>query len=80
MTIEFTIEKAAAGPVPARGAPKTPLRLHVEQLKVGEVLRWRPTGPVQNVAHRCAYSAAKAHGFALTVRKVDGGYDIYRTA
>jgi hypothetical protein len=80
MAPEFTIEKAPAGPVPVRGAPKTPLRLQIEKLKIGEVLRWRPTGEARDVAHHCAYVAGKALGAAFTTRKVDGGYDIYRTA
>jgi len=78
MTSEFIIEQA--GPAPGRGAPKTPLRLQIEKLKIGEVLRWRPTGGAPDVAHRSAYNAAKALVAVFSVRKVVGGFDIYRTA
>jgi hypothetical protein len=81
MNEEFTILKAE--PPNQRGicGGKCELRRQIEALAVGEVLRWRPMGDVSpNAAANMAFLVRQASGYKLTVRKVDGGNDIYRTA
>jgi hypothetical protein len=76
---EFTIEKAEA-PNVGRGSPRSALRMQMESLKVGEVLRWRPTSnKTVATAHRASFDIRKALGRRFTVQKVEGGADIYRT-
>lgn len=77
---EFTIEKAEA-PSVSRGSPRSALRLQMETLNVGEVLRWRPSKSNQTAAaaHRLKFDIQKALGRRFTVHKVEGGADIYRT-
>lgn len=78
---EFTIEKAEAPSLIGRGSPRSALRLQMEALEVGEVLRWRPKSKDATVytAHRARFDINKALGRVLTVQKVEGGADIYRT-
>ena len=76
---EFTIEKTTTPP-PSRGAPKSAVRWQMEALKPGEVLRWRPTGNQHiRTAHQAATSIHRRGVARLTVHKVTGGADIYRT-
>jgi hypothetical protein len=77
---EFTIETAEPAKV-NHGLPKSPLRLELEKLEPGQVLRFRPRDDSSSLrwAHTAAHNAAKALGVRLKVRKVDGGLDIYRT-
>jgi len=82
MSAEFTILKAALPPdTRGGGNPKSPLRVKIEELKVGQVLQWRPLGSyAAKAANSTAVLVRKTHGYELSVRKVDGGNDIYRTA
>jgi hypothetical protein len=76
---EFTIERAEAPPIIGRGSPKSDLRLKLEQLQEGEVLRWRPTQPhARSKAYHTAAAVATLTGATFKVRKENGGYDIYR--
>ena len=76
---EFTIETTTAPP-PPRGAPKSAVRCQMEALKPGEVLRWRPTGNQHiRTAHQAACDIHRRGAARLTVHKVTGGADIYRT-
>jgi len=81
MSTEFTILKAEPPAHVRNRKPKGELRVQVEALKPGEVLQWRPVAdPLPRAAYRTAVSVRKSHGYTLDVRKVDLGYDIYRTA
>lgn len=87
-TAEFVIETAAP-PAPRAGRPaglandslKRPLVLQLQTLAPGQVLRWRSA---QAKHYRCrnAISSVRcnAPSAAFTVRKENGGFDIYRTA
>jgi len=81
MRAEFTKLKAAP---PERNAPRNPkseLLIQIEGLEVGEVLQWMPTGEHSpKAAYSRAVQVRKSHSYTLTVRKVDGGFNIYRTA
>lgn len=81
MSQEFTTLKAAP---PTRNLPRNPksaLLIELEKLKVGEVLQWRPVGEHSpKAAYSRAVQVRRSHGYTVTVRKVDLGYDIYRTA
>lgn len=83
-TLEFSIEVAA--PPPSRRGRhqkvKKFLRLGVESLEAGQVLRWRPAvTPGRSRANEVALRVSKDFpGRKFTVRKEDGGFDIYRTA
>lgn len=80
---EFTIV-AAPPPDTGRGRHgkvKSEIRLKIEALQPGQCLLWRPTGAVPSgQPHSAMHFAGKELGRAFTARKVDGGYDIYRTA
>jgi hypothetical protein len=80
-TPEFTIETAVP-PIHHRGVQKSALRLRIEELKTGQVLRYRPTdaAPGPHQIHAAVSVIAKSNKITLTLRKVDGGVDIYRTA
>ena len=81
MSEEFTILKAEPPKRAGYGKPKCELRIQIEGLQPGHVLQWRPeTELVPKAAYRAAVSVRKSHGYTLAVRKVDLGYDIYRTA
>lgn len=81
MSEEFTILKAEPPTRVGNGKPKCKIRTQIEGLQPGEALQWRPkTMHVPKAAYRAAVSVRKSHGYTLAVRKVDLGYDIYRTA
>lgn len=78
---EFTIETATPPPAKRGCHSISPLRVKLNALQPGQVLRWRsPSGSnakVQNVVQ----AIKKAHADrAFAVRKEDGGFDVYRTA
>ncbi len=82
MSEKFTIEQATPPPVAGRGNPKSELSLKIESLKPGEVLRFRPqddTVTATNVRSTVA-RIRRTTKRTLMLRKVDGGFDIYRTA
>jgi hypothetical protein len=79
---EFIIETAR--PPETCGRPKTALRLALEQLAPGQVLRWRPTCTVGN-SFGAVHSILKGireqnPGRSFKVRKEDQGFDIFRVA
>lgn len=81
---EFTIETAVP-PSCNRGRHsklKKALRAGVESLHVGQVLRWRPEGPVgRGRANEVTWLVSRDFpGRKFTVRKENGGFDIYRIA
>jgi hypothetical protein len=77
---EFTVERAT---VPAYGkggrGNKSPLRLQIEALKPGEVLRWRPDASISNSKLDTAITQIRKHlpGKTYATRKVNGGFDIF---
>lgn len=81
MSAEFTIVEAEPPTHVRNRKPKCELRVQIEALKPGEVLQWRPVVDLlPRAAYRMAVSIRKSSGYKLDVRKVDLGYDIYRTA
>lgn len=82
MSAEFTIDTATPPPVAGRGNPKSELSVQIETLKPGEVLRFRPQdNTITGNTVRSTVSRVRRSGIgSYTVRKVDLGYDIYRTA
>lgn len=82
MSEEFTIEQATPPPVAGRGNPKSELSLKIEALKPGEVLRFRPQDDTMtsNTVRSTVSRVRRSGEGSYTVRKVDLGYDIYRTA
>ena len=81
MNKEFTILKSAPPARSGTGNPKSELRTQIEALKVGEVLQWRPQAAHSlKAAAGMAVLVRRRLGYGLTVRKVDQGHDIYRTA
>ena len=88
MSDEFHIETA---PAPRRGrgrlpglsadARKKPLVLHLQALRPGQVLRWRGERVTYTRANNAIFSVRNITPEArYTVRKEDGGLDIYRLA
>lgn len=77
---EFVIE--AGRPSETRGRAKRPLRLTLEQLQPGQVLRWRPVEvkgcTFGSVHSACGAIRQQCPGRSFKVRKQDGGFDIYR--
>jgi len=83
MSAEFTIEQATPPPVAGRGNPKSELSLKIEALKPGEVLRFRPPQEASVTGTNVRSTVARIRRISTrtyTTRKVDLGYDIYRTA
>ncbi len=81
MTAEFTIEQAAP-PACHKGGRgiKSMLRQNVERLHIGQVLRWRGEGVGKVKMDAVVHNVRRLHcDRAFTTRKVDGGFDIYRT-
>lgn len=81
MPAEFTIEIAAAPPCykGGRGA-KSLLRQKLESLGPGQVLRWRGENVSKVKLDAVVHNVRQCHAArAFTTRKVDGGFDIYRT-
>jgi len=83
MNAEFTIETAE--PTPCRRGRhnhKLALRLAVESLQPGQVLRWRPSrATTRSRGGEVAWLVAREFpGRKFTTRKADLGFDIYRTA
>lgn len=72
--IEMTLETAPS--LPCRGKSKSPLRLKLEAMQPGQVLRIR--GPVSRSAVTCACQALRPAVFR--VMKVNGGFDTFRLA
>lgn len=88
MNSEFTIENAPSPP-PRRGRPagfdqhaiKAPLVRQLEQVRPGQVLRWRSSQASHSRANNAIYTVrTKIPSAAFSVRKEDGGLDIYRIA
>lgn len=85
MTSEISIESAAPPPS-MRGRHgkqrKEAIRLAVEGLQPGQVIRWRPLkAPSKSKANElCCLVKRQYQERQFTVRKEDGGFDIYRTA
>jgi hypothetical protein len=82
MDAEFTIDRAAP-PVSYKGgrAAKSVLRQKIEARQPGQVLRWRGEGvgkPKMDAAARNVRREFTEREFVT--RKVNGGFDIYRTA
>jgi hypothetical protein len=81
-TAEFIIEHAS--PPETRGRSKTALRLVLEKLAPGQVLRWRPTCTVGNstgAIHSILKGIREQNpGRSFKVRKEDQGFDIFRVA
>lgn len=77
---EFTIETAV--PPGVNNGKKSELRRQIQALKVNEVLRYRPPADVAVPSHLHSriHNMAREMGRKMAVRKVDGGFDIYRTA
>jgi hypothetical protein len=79
---EFIIE--AGRPSETRGRAKRPLRLKLEQLQPGQVLRWRPVevkGCTFGSVHSACGAIRKQHAErSFKVRKEHGGFDIFRIA
>jgi hypothetical protein len=80
---EFTIETATPPPCGRgrHGRVKNDLRTRIEALEAGQVLRWRPAEATsRSRANEVAWLVSKDFpGRKFTVRKENGGFDIYRT-
>lgn len=75
---EFVIETASP---PARwlGRPRSNLRLMMEQMRPGQVLRWRsPSCKKKAISSVIHLIKQKDKTAAWHVRKETGGFDIYR--
>jgi hypothetical protein len=78
---KFVIEHAAPPPAQRGMFATSPQRDQLEILLPGQVLRWRGADATRNRVNNVTQAVKLRHaGRRFETRKVDNGYDIYRTA